>query len=264
MVESCKNCNEVIAVSFCSNCGQKKYKKIDKKYIWDEVQYSVLHTNKGLLYSIKKILQNPGRTAYEYINGNRVNHYKPILLIFVLSGLSTFISYKILNLKEIANVYFAQQHMNSKLMGDVMSFISGYNAILMLLMVPFFALTTKIAFKKWGNNYYEHVVMNAYILSFYTLVSIIIVYPIMFVFRHSPSTFFNITQYSFLMVPVILVWFFKGFYQDKPLKSIILKVLGVMGLTILFYLIFMIIVALIGFVFAMLKGPEALQYIKPK
>lgn len=56
----------------------------------DEIQYTFLHTNKGLLYSIKHILKNPGNTAREFIDGNRVNHYKPILLTFLLGGIAGF------------------------------------------------------------------------------------------------------------------------------------------------------------------------------
>jgi hypothetical protein len=210
---------------------------------------------------VKKILKNPGKTAREFIDGNRVNHYKPILLIFVLSGLATFLSYKVLNLKEVMTAYFSQQHINSPVMSDVMSVISSYNSILMLLLVPLFALTTKITFRKWGHNYFEHIVMNAYILSFYTLVSIILVYPVMYIFRHSPSSFVNITQLSVLIIPVILIWFFKAFYKDKSLRSIILKVFGSLGLTILGYLLFILFASV---AFAMLKGPESLQYVKPK
>ena len=86
MENTCQNCNNLIVENFCSNCGQKKFKRIDKKYVFDEIQYTLLHTNKGLFYSIKKLLRNPGKTAREYIEGNRVNHYKPIcrtLKIFV-------------------------------------------------------------------------------------------------------------------------------------------------------------------------------------
>lgn len=258
MVENCQNCNEVITLSFCSNCGQKKYKRVDRKYLWDEIQYTVIHTNKGFLYSVKSVLKNPGKTARQYIDGNRVSHYKPISLVFVLSGIATFLSYKVLKLKEVTNAYFSQQHLNSGFMNDAMSFMSSYTSLLMLLLVPLFALTTKIAFRKWGHNYYEHVVMNAYILSFYTLASIVFVYPVMFLFRHDPAIFFEITQFSMLLVPVMLVWFFKGFYKDKPIKSIILKVLAVMGLTILGYLILILLIAVLG------AAHNSLQYITPK
>lgn len=51
MENTCQNCNHDIIENFCANCGQKKYKRIDKKYLWDEVQYTFLHLNKGFLYS---------------------------------------------------------------------------------------------------------------------------------------------------------------------------------------------------------------------
>lgn len=245
MTETCHNCSTLITGNFCSNCGQKKYKRIDKKYIWDELQYTLFHTNKGFLYSIKKILSNPGKTAREFINGNRVNHYKPILLVFILSGIATFISYKLLKLKEVMNDYYTQSNINSSQMGDFMNFLSSYTSIIMLLLIPLFALSTWIAFKKWGHNYYEHLVMNAFILSFYTLISIIFIYPVMFIFRHSPNVFILITQLSLLIVPLILFWFFKTFYNNKPVKSIVLKVLAVTGLTILGYLFFTILIAFI-------------------
>jgi len=263
MAEICLNCSTPITDNYCGNCGQKKFKRIDKKYIWDELQYTVFHTNKGFLYSIKHILKNPGKTAREFIDGNRVHHYKPILLVFVLSGIATFISYKILSLKEVMSAHLSQQNLNSNFMVDLLSFLSSYTTIIMLLLVPLFALTTWIVFKKWGNNYYEHVVMNSYILSYYTIVTIIVVYPVMYIFRHSTDTFIILTQISILLVPLILVWFFKGYYQSKPMKSIFLKVLGVLGLTILGYLLFMLLAGLIGFVWAMLKGPDALKYIQP-
>jgi hypothetical protein len=84
----------------------------------------------------------------------------------------------------------------------------------------------------------------------------------MFFNRHSsPSTFFNITQVSVLLVPFILVWFFKGFYTDRPLKTIILKNLAVLGLTILGFLLSMILMGIVLAVFAELNGPDALKII---
>lgn len=167
MEKNCPNCNRVITGNFCSSCGQKKYKRIDKKYIWEEIQYTILHTNKGFLYSVKEIIKNPGKTARKYIDGNRVNHYKPILPAFVLSGISAFVSFKILGLYDILIAYYSSSaaNVNSKFMNEFMSVFSSYNSIIMLLALPFIALATKFVFRKWGHNYYEHIVMIAYILS---------------------------------------------------------------------------------------------------
>ncbi len=264
MKHNCQNCGQIITENFCSNCGQKKYKRIDRKYILDEIQYTFLHTNKGFLYSVKNIIKNPGKTAREFIDGNRVNHYKPILLAFVLSGISTFISYKIIGLNEIMREFYSKQHMNSQFMNDYMSFTSSYNSIIMLMLIPFFALITKLAFRKWGHNYYEHVVMNAYILSFYTIINIVILYPIMYLLKSNIDLIIPLTSMSMLTIPFILLWFFKEFYSNKSLKNIIGRILLIILFTIVFFIFFIIAIMIGGFIFAMVKGPEAIEYIKPQ
>lgn len=261
-IEHCRNCNAVIEDNYCSHCGQKKYKRIDRKYVIDEIQYTFLHANKGLLYSLKNILKNPGGTAKEYIEGNRVNHYKPILLTFVLSGVSTFLTYRVLGLNDIMGAYYAQQHVNTKVTGSIMTFMASYYSMIMVLLIPFFALATKISFRKCGNNYYEHIVINAYILSYYTMVFSIIVVPILFLFRHSsPTLFFTLTQFSLLLLPLILVWFFKAFYPGKSMKSIVWNVLSTILLVLVGYVLVMLMVVIGFLVYFYLSGanPTALS-----
>lgn len=264
MEQNCQNCSTLILNNFCDNCGQKKFKKIDRKYIWDEIQYTFLHTNKGFLYSVKNIIKNPGKTARAFIEGNRVNHYKPILLVFVLSGISTFISVKIIGFEKIMSAFYVKETLNSAYMNDVMTFIKSYNSILMLFLIPFFALTTKLTFRKWGNNYYEHIVINAYIVCVYTLFSIIIVSPLLYLFKNNMDYFTIISSFSMVSVPFILVWFFKGFYPNKPLKSIIGLVLLTLGFIILLMILFMLLSVIGGVVYAMIAGPESLKYFQPK
>jgi len=70
MENICLNCIDPITENFCSNYGQKKYKSTDRKYLIDELQYSVIHSTKGFFYSIKNSIKNPGKTAKEFIDGN--------------------------------------------------------------------------------------------------------------------------------------------------------------------------------------------------
>ncbi|SHG06879.1 Protein of unknown function [Flavobacterium micromati] len=264
MEQNCQNCSTLILNNFCDNCGQKKFKKIDRKYIWDEIQYTFLHTNKGFLYSIKNIIKNPGKTARAFIDGNRVNHYKPILLVFVLSGISTFISVKIIGFEKIMSAFYAKETLNSGYMNDVITSLKSYNSILMLLFVPVFALTTKLAFRKWGNNYYEHMVMNAYIVCVYTLFSIMIISPLLYLFKNNMDYFTVISSLTMLSVPFILIWFFKGFYPDKSLKSIFGSVLITFTFLSVLFLLLMVLAVIGGVIYAMVAGPEALEYFKPK
>ncbi|MBC8645230.1 DUF3667 domain-containing protein [Flavobacterium lindanitolerans] len=81
----------------------------------DEVQYLAVHTNKGFFYSLKNVARNPGKTAKKFIDGDRVNHYKPILLAFVLSGISAFLSFKVIKSDVIMENYMQQIYGQQKL-----------------------------------------------------------------------------------------------------------------------------------------------------
>ncbi len=70
----CASCGHEINQNFCPNCGQKKYRRIDAHYIKEEIQYTILHTNKGFFYTLKNLLKNPGKTTRDYLDGNRINH----------------------------------------------------------------------------------------------------------------------------------------------------------------------------------------------
>ncbi len=243
---NCQNCNQDLNGNFCSNCGQKKYSKIDKKYIFDEIQYTFLHFNKGFLYTLKSVFINPGKTAKEFIDGKRVNHYKPILFLFVLSGISTFITYKIIGLKEIMTGYYANKNANAvenaNILTSIFNFITDYSTLLMVAFVPFLAIATKIAYRKMGNNYYEHVVMNTFLLSFYTLLSFILVYPVMYFLKNfSPSIIVSLSSYSMILYPIIYVFFFKEFYKQLSLKSVIFKSVLISILILVQYLALIIL-----------------------
>jgi hypothetical protein len=267
MVETCLNCGKPVNDNYCGNCGQKKYCRIDRKYILVELEDTILQTNKGFLYSIKRIVVNPGKTAKEFIRGSRINHYKPILLAFLLSGIYAFISFKIIGLKEITEEFYTKQQMSSQFMIDYLSFASSYNSLIMLSLIPFLAIVTKMAFRKWGDNYYEHIIMNAYILSFYLILNIVIIYPSMYFLKGDPDFIVQLSSLSILIVPIIMIWFYKGYYLEKSFKRIISRVLLII-LIILIAFFFLLIASIIGgFIFAMIKGPEALdaiEYIKPQ
>lgn len=260
MENNCLNCNHPILENFCSHCGQKKYKRIDRKYVIDEAQYLLVHTNKGFFYSVKKIIQNPGKTAREFIDGNRVNHYKPILLAFLLSGISAFLSYKVLGFNEIMQDYYKQQELSYSALTNMMSFVSSYSAAIMVFLIPVISVFTKLLFRKWGQNYYEHVIMNAFFQCYYTIITVVLLYPFLYIFRHDPTAFVFITTLAILVIPFILVWFYKGFYQERSLNHIILRILllMLMGFVVYVIAIFAILIVLI-----IKYGPEVLLQFQP-
>jgi len=263
MESICIHCGRSFAGNYCNNCGQKAFQRVDGKYIWNEFQYTVLHTNKGFLYSIKKILINPGKTAKEFLDGKRVNHYKPLTLTFILSGISAFVSVKLLGLMKLIEKFYSDQHLDSEMMRDYTAFSSSYSSIIMLACIPLFALCTWLAFKKWGHNYYEHIILNSYILSFYTLINLLLVYPVMFLLKSNPEFVINLSYVSMLLIIPILIWFFKEFYAEKPINKVITRIM----ITLLFVLAGSLLLILVGIIAGLIMAkanPETLKYVKPQ
>ena len=183
-----------------------------------------MHTNKGFLYSVKNILKNPGKTAREFIDGNRVNHYKPLGLVFILSGISAFISFKIIGLQKIMDSVNTSMNQNTVVMQELMNVIQHYNAVIMLLFIPVLALLSKISFNDWKQNYYEHTVMNAFGMAYYVSLTILIVYPIMFICRDNLDLSFKVSAYAMVTVPFMMLYFYKNFYPEQTKKAILIRV----------------------------------------
>ncbi|WDO12917.1 DUF3667 domain-containing protein [Flavobacterium sp. WW92] len=264
MENTCLNCNHLITENFCTYCGQKKYKRIDRKYLTDEVQYMVIHTNKGFFYSLKNIIKAPGKTARDFIDGNRVNHYKPLLMAFVLSGISAFISFKIIDMNSVMERYFAahtEQKIAVSWMNDLTSVMSSYSSALMLLLIPIVSIVTVLVFRKWGQNYYEHIIMNTYIQILYTIISIVLLSPIMYFLKDSPDTFMLVVIGStFIIYPIIMTWFYKQFYSQKSISDVIIKVLLLMAVGIILYLGLIFAVA----IYMIITNPAMFQQMQPK
>lgn len=255
MSEICKNCSDEILLNFCGNCGQKKSKRIDRNYIKDELQYTVLHMNKGFLYSIKKILRGPGKTAREFVEGNRVNHYKPILLVFVVAGISAFLTNTFIHPEEIMVKFYESQgktgiEASSGIAAS--SFIYKYSAIVMLATVPFMAFFTWLTFRKWGYNYYEQVVITAYSLVFLQVLSILIVFPLQFIFKDNLNLFITIPSLvSMLLMIGTFIWFYIDLYNNKSAGEVVMRIFifGII-ITVSFVVISIIVGIGLGFYLA--------------
>jgi len=233
MEYSCLNCITPITDNFCSQCGQKKYKRIDRKYIWDEIQYTTIHTNKGFLYSVKNVFKNPGKTARKFLDGNRVNHYKPISLAFILSGISAFVSFKVIGLDKLVRASIQNNpQMSSPMMQDYLQFTNKYSAFLMLAFLPILAFFSRFLFRKSQDNYYEHIVMNAFGLSFYNIFYVLLIAPIIYFLKENAVTAVKISNYSFCLFPIMMTWFYINVYPERSYKNIFFRVL-----TILFLLV---------------------------
>ena len=251
----CKNCGLLIEVNFCSNCGQKtNTKRLDWNYIFDEAKYTFLHLNNGLLYTCKQLLIRPGDMVREFIEGKRVKHYKPLLLVFVLAGISTFLAYfngdltvlsKLNN--ENANVIFdATQYTNM---------LTKYYTLVQIISVPLIAFCTWLAFRKWGYNYIENIIINCFATAQLLIIGIITT-PIKMIFVNS-SLLILVTTILSLIAYCFNIWLFLNLYRGKDLGLIILRLL-----LVLFYFGVIFLMAII-FTFIYLLSQGHFNNFKP-
>ena len=264
MSEICKNCSDEIILNFCGNCGQKKAKRIDRNYIKDELQYTVLHMNKGFLYSIKKILKGPGKTAREFVEGNRVNHYKPILLVFVVSGISAFLTNFLVQPEEIIVKYYVEYaNYTPEFAKNMNSFITKYSSFMMLLFVPFMAFFTWLTFKKWGYNYYENVVATAYSLVCTQVISILILIPFQLIFKTNVYWFaIGTSILSSIIMIGVFIWFYIDFYNNKSAGEVILRLFIMLFSLIISFVVLMIIIGVGAGIFMAVNGIDPKSYFK--
>ena len=117
------------------------------------------NSNTNKVFSIKNILKKPGKTARAFVDGNRVSHHQPIGLAFILSRFSTFISFQFLNFKEIFTKSHTQMGIPEHIANSILTWITSYMLLFSLALLPIFAIFTYIVFKKWRNNFFEHIVM---------------------------------------------------------------------------------------------------------
>ena len=260
LTEDCKHCGSLITEQFCPNCGQRRFSRIDKKYIIDEFQNVFLQANKGFLFSLIKVIKNPGKTAREFIDGDRVSHYKPLLLLFVFSTISTFITFKLLHFDDELK---KQDYNNSELMADYMNLLTNYSTFINMFLIPFFALTSYWAFKKWGHNYFEHIILNAYFYVYYSFLTLVFIIPFSYIFKDNDSVNVITSVLTFLILPFIMTWFYKGVYIEKPLKPIIGRVLLTLFLFFVIFVLFIIISIIIVTIYAIVYDPNILEYLKP-
>lgn len=222
----CKNCECTAEGNYCSNCGQKKHTvRLDWNYLQEEVKYTFLHINKGLLYTAKHLLKRPGQTVKDFLEGKRVQHYKPILFLFVLAGLSGLLTHylgmeKFLKSISVNNASAEKQPFD---MTAFYNFITNHYAIVELGILPLASFCSWLAFRKWGYNYVENIVINSFASGLRLLLTIM-AFPIQLLIKDNFTVFSIFTVLMGLTTMSSTIWLYLGLYKGRDLGMVILRI----------------------------------------
>ena len=174
-VGKCANCARVTdgpEQKFCPACGQPTpAHRIDWHFLGHELEHSVLHMDRGILYSLKEVMLRPGQLMRAYLEGRRANQVRPLLLIMITAAAVVLLSKYLAGGDVLGGLTAAPAAgaaglpatlaATSRLIGDWMN---AYFAVCTLLLLPFEALAFRLAFHRVeALNYPEWLVITAFL-----------------------------------------------------------------------------------------------------
>lgn len=235
---SCKNCENSFEGNFCNHCGQKaKTERLDWHYLSDEAKYTFLHFNGGLTYSVKQLATRPGHTIREFIEGKRVKHYKPVLLLFVLAGIYGLLMHYIdlsrfFESMQSPEVSDQKAKLILQMQNQIYQWMVGHYSMVEIILLPILSLASWLAFRSWGYNYIEHFIFNSFTASL-RLIYYIVLFPVLFAtsgleYAVILHTLFSIPAYG------LSFWCYLQFYKGREPGPLILRLLGTAALSIFF------------------------------
>ena len=157
---NCKNCNTEVDSKFCPDCGQEtKLQRIDGHYIIHEIEH-VLHFEKGILYTVKELLINPGKNVRKYISDDRARLVKPIIFIIITSLVYSLVNHFF----NIEDGYLKIDEVKLSTTGKIFKWVQDHYGYGNIIMGIFIAFWTKLFFKKYGYNFFEILILLCFIM----------------------------------------------------------------------------------------------------
>jgi hypothetical protein len=178
----CANCDQAVqgpAQKFCPACGQPTpAHRIDWHFLGHELEHSVLHMDRGILYSLKGLMLRPGHLMRDYIEGRRGGQVKPLMLLMIMAAVVVLASKFFLQGDVVGSMMSAggtgtakvnagaqvDPALMAKAIAAATDWMNHHFAAFTLLLLPLEALALKLSFHRQGNpNYPEWLVITAFL-----------------------------------------------------------------------------------------------------
>ena len=225
---NCKNCNTEISSKFCPDCGQPtSLKRIDGHYIVHEIEH-VLHFERGILYTIRGLVTNPGQNIRDYLSENRSRLVKPVIFIIVTSLIYTLTSHLFHIKEELINFEVSEK----SAIGSILKWMQGNYGYASILTGIFIAIWLKVFFKKYKYNFYELLIMLCFVQGISML--IFAVFALLEGVSH-----FKLLRFAGVLGVIYMTWAIGNFFEERKFvnyaKALIAFFLGTMALYIVIF-----------------------------
>lgn len=140
----------------------------------------VVNLEKGIPYTFKRLIADPGSAIREYLFENRQRMTKPFPLLVLLVAVAAYMSYRFLQINEAGVDFFANspeaKNISPLILKTVTLYlraVTQYFNLVYMSSIPLLALGTYFLFRNFRLNYVEHLVMNTYLYCVQTLIFIL-------------------------------------------------------------------------------------------
>lgn len=156
---TCLNCGELHGGEYCPSCGQPAS---TARFTWKSLFHALLNAldfHHGILYVFRELWMRPRKLVLGYLDGKRANVFPPIKYMLVSIAITAALHF----------IYKSEDLGMKKVMVDGVEqnldlFTSTNLSIFHLIILPYYALTTKVLFRKWNLTLPEHLVLNMFAL----------------------------------------------------------------------------------------------------
>lgn len=244
----CKNCNHPVSNKYCENCGQKvRTEQLTYAYIMKDLNESFFSLNKGFFHTFRELTCRPAQCIREFLAGKRRNHYKPISYLILCASIY-FLFTKLTNQNTWLAAFLGdfttgfEESSSVDLPAAIHWFAQNY-AYATLLLIPLFALLTRLFFRKDSYNYIEHIALNSYIAGHQS-----VIYIFFAVSNLVLNTEIEIQVLSIGTSLAYCTWVLSSLFKSRSTKHNIIRVIGVYLLYLLSsVLLLAIIIAISAF-----------------
>lgn len=207
---NCINCNTKVNSKFCPDCGQPKIlKRINGHYIVHEIEH-VLHFERGILYTIRELITNPGLNISNYLTENRSRLVKPIIFIIVTSLIYS-ISNHFFHFQD-GYINYLDNQKNST--AAIFRWVQGNLGYSNIIMGTFIALWTKLFFRKHKYNIFEILILLCFVIGMGMLI-----YSIFGIIQE--LTHLNLKLFAEIIGFIYTTWAIGQFYDKRKTSSYI-------------------------------------------
>ncbi len=227
MNNTCKNCNTSLIGEYCHKCSQPKdTHRINIHFLWHDIQHGLLHIDKGILYTARELFTRPGHTIRAFLEGKRVQHFKPLSLVIVLAGVYGFLSHYF-HINMLANNISVsgsgEDYIKTKEMVDSISeWLATHYSIFAIAQIPVYSIATFLAFRKAGYNFIEHLVLNMF-LTGQRLLLHIFAFPLYYAFNETPRLR-TTARVVDIIGYLLMIWAIYQLFHTFNIKQKILRI----------------------------------------